>query len=115
MSLWQIYLISQVDSLLTTCAVLLIIGVIIGIIMVFIGVSDENDKVIAGAKKLLYWLTIPLAIVIFTPSSKTLAAMYVIPKIADSQFMQQVPDKLTSLANKWLDKQIKDIKAEENK
>jgi len=114
-SVMQIYLISQADSLITICGISLIIVGLVGLIMIFMGVSDGNDKLIKAGRKLLYWLSIPLAICIFTPSSKTLAAMYIIPKIADSTFMQQVPDKLNSLANEWLNKQIKDIKAEENK
>jgi cytosine/uracil/thiamine/allantoin permease len=122
-SAMQIYLIGQADSLITTCSVIFFIGFVVSLFIFMLGMGSieniEDSSCIAvlvrSSKKLLYWLTIPLAIVVFTPSSKTLAAMYIIPKIADSQFMKQVPDKLTSLANEWLDKQIKDIKAEETK
>jgi len=39
----------------------------------------------------------------FLPSSKTLAAMYIVPKIANNTQVQQLPDKLLILSNEWLE------------
>ena len=40
---------------------------------------------------------------IFTPDTKQMAAIIVVPKIVNNQKMQELPDKLLGLGEKWLD------------
>ena len=39
---------------------------------------------------------------IFIPSGKTLAAMYILPPIVNSEAVQKLPSELTDLAIEWL-------------
>ena len=42
------------------------------------------------------------------PSTKEMAAIYLIPKIANNQHIQQIPDKALTVLEKYLDEWIKD-------
>ena len=57
---------------------------------------------------------ISISFAVFTPDSKTLAAMYLIPKLAESDDIQKIPDKALKALNLKLDEWVKDL-SEENK
>lgn len=48
-------------------------------------------------------LLVSLVIGIAVPSQKEVAAIYVIPKIANNEKMQAIPSKILDLATEWLD------------
>jgi hypothetical protein len=39
----------------------------------------------------------------FVPTSKEMAALYVIPKLANSQGVQEIPSKILKLTDEWLE------------
>lgn len=59
--------------------------------------------------KTYYILSVPiiglffLLLACFIPSTKTIAAMYVLPKIVNNEQIQQIPSKLLDLSNEWLE------------
>jgi len=59
-------------------------------------------------KKVLFVFLLPFSIILssialFTPNSKTIACMYVIPRIVERKNLQDVPDKMINLLNQKLD------------
>ena len=76
--------------------------------------DDENDVTVRMGR-VWKWLLIAWLVSIvgaaFIPDSKDVAAMYVVPKIANSETVQELGDKTKTLAIEWLEelrpKQIK--------
>lgn len=60
------------------------------------------QKVKAFFKKWAIAAGITLAVFSFIPSGKTLAAMYILPPIVNSEAVQKIPAELTDLAIEWL-------------
>ena len=100
-----------------------IIGVIFGIISLtalffaviyyVIEISDFPDKDNVKAAKLLINRLIIASVVLWLlaalcPSTKEMAAIYLIPKIANNEQVQQIPNKALTVLNKYLDEWIKD-------
>ena len=100
-----------------------IIGVIFGIISLtalffaviyyVIELSDFPDKDNVKAAKLLINRLIIASVVLWLlaalcPSTKEMAAIYLIPKIANNEQVQQIPNKALTVLNKYLDEWIKD-------
>ncbi|MBP7209597.1 MAG: hypothetical protein KBA02_00210 [Paludibacteraceae bacterium] len=57
-------------------------------------------------------VTLALPIALFVPSSKTISAMYLIPKITANEQVQQIPDKVLQIMNGKLDEWIEDLSKE---
>ena len=107
----MIYLVGLVDSLsigliFLGCFVLVVaFGVVKGLI--------DNDEVVSST-----WLKFKIAIgaavlmfliAMFLPSSSTLAAMYLVPRIVENKDIQQMPANAAKLLNLGLEKFIDDL------
>lgn len=115
---WLIYLIGIVDNLIYVCIFFSAIGLLIGGVIFFLcnaillSDPDEYDKNMSVfLLKVFKRFILPVVIfcgliAIFMPSSRTIAAMYLIPKITENKAMQQIPDKAAILLNKKLDEWI---------
>ena len=126
---FSIYLMGIVDDIKTVCGVfgfLFGIGFLISVFVVFVfhrdvierpdNVSCKADYMIAKKARNYLLLFVPLLFIgVFLPSSKTIAAMYLIPKIANNESVQQIPSKALEVMNKSLDAWIKDLTKEEAK
>ena len=123
----MIYWISAFDNIRNVALPIFIIGMIIGILTTMLYVvskvlEDEDDcaKATAGVlgpvlKRFVGpVVAISLAILAFAPSSKTLAAMYIVPAIANNEKVQDVGNRLYDLAVEWMD-ELKPAKKEETK
>ena len=108
-----IYVIGLVDKLLFVFLVLAIAGTIGSIVLFANSISDdyfESDK-----KNFKSWFKRLLAVTIFSlictvaiPSSKTLIAMYVIPPIAKSEVVNEIPDVLMDFVKSYVGNLKKD-------
>lgn len=80
--------------------------------------EDDRDKIptlIKKGIKILPWVVIAATfLAIFTPSSKTLAAMLVIPKLANSEIMSKdLPEAgkaMIEMAIEWMKAQTENLK-----
>ncbi len=116
---WTIYWITRLDELRMLLEVPAFLGIffgIIGVIFLVIAkhllVNDDDDEVavtILGAKKLiLATLIVGVActcVRCFLPSSKEMAAIIVIPAIANNEAAQDEAGELYRLTKAWLEKQ----------
>ena len=102
-----IYVIGLVDKLQFVFIVLTIFGAI-GSFM-FFSASISDDEYESDKKMFKSWFKRVLAVTIFSlvcsvaiPSSKTLIAMYVIPPIAKSEVVNEIPDVLMDFVKSYV-------------
>jgi len=69
--------------------------------------GDENFKLGEKIlKKVVVWSIIMVGVGILVPNTKEMAAIYIIPKIANSKQVSQLPENLINLVNDWAKDQI---------
>jgi len=116
--MWIIYLIGLVDDLKYVLGFLggLFTLIVVGAwVAVYINKEDVPDYILI-IKRLKIGAVCSVAgiiISIFTPSSYTIAAMYVIPKIINNEGLQKLPEKMINVLNSKLDKWMESNKGED--
>ncbi len=109
-STMQMYWLVMLDNFVSTC---LTIAFISGVTAFVVVPTTINDIVRP-------WVPVVLGIVAafflmvatFTPSTKQMAAIIIVPKIANSEKVQTVGNKLYDLAVEWMD-ELKPNRAKE--
>lgn len=108
-SAWDIYWITRLDNL----QLVLILGLAVSLCISALTLieSDSVEDFVKPACK--YFLPVAAACamgLVFVPSTKSAAAMYVVPAIVNSEAVQKIPAELTALAKDWLKDLHKDTK-----
>lgn len=111
-----IYLVGMVDNVIgVLISFSLLIVIYLGIVTVG-GLTDGYDANELkeyfkkySTKKMIIILLILMCLIIFIPNSKTISAMYLIPKIAENKEVKEIPEKALKLLNGKLDKWISNI------
>lgn len=118
---WQIYLITRLDALIgVSVGILIFTGLVIIVTLVKWQTDSDNydwednkENLVPIFKK---WLKIEFALLIMSlfvivtiPSSKETAAILIIPKIANNEHVQNIPNKTLELVEKQLDQWIQNI------
>lgn len=109
----DIYWLTRLDGindLFSALAILAFVISIIGLIAGCIYVSmswteDERDggkAVLSMSFKTAIVATVLATLAVLTPTTKEAAAIIVIPKVANSESVQQLGDGIIDLANQWL-------------
>lgn len=104
-----IYLFTLVDKIRLLLLFVWIGGSIVGI-PVFIASFDlsiSNDVRNKWTKRVLTVIITSIILSVFIPSTKTLAAMYVIPPIVNNESVQELPAEILSFVKEYL-KELKD-------
>lgn len=126
MSMWLMYLVLKLDDVVKTLKIScnLCMGILVITLAVFVtsslmagdsSLKDGATRVKEAIRPLFKW-TIPILIVssllyIVFPTTKQAAAIYFVPKVINNKQISKMPDKLVTLANAWMDEQIKSIKS----
>lgn len=100
-SAWDIYWITRLDNL--QLVFILGLGVSLGLSVMTLIESDSVEDFVKPVCK--YFLPVAVACamgLVFVPSTKSAAAMYVVPAIVNSEAVQKIPAELTALAKDWL-------------
>lgn len=108
-----IYWIGQCDCLRGVCFPMIVLGLLFGLVGIFITGCCINDRTvprivarISAAITLIFLVLLPIIGVagcMFIPTSKTMAAMYIIPSIANNEKIQDAGDRLYTLAVEWME------------
>jgi hypothetical protein len=107
-----IYLIGVIDGIKLGVAflcILLGLGIFIGIIYLineYPMEKEQENKIKNKIKNSIIYFIIILIFVPFIPNSKTIAAMYLVPKLSKNEQIKQLPDKTLILLNGKLDEWI---------
>ena len=104
----MIYVIGFVDKLEIFFESVLWLGFVAGPILL-IGSIPDDDSPNVDRKKIASWFKCVFATMIISaiclvtiPTSKTLIAMYVIPPIANSQVVHEIPDVLLDFVKSYV-------------
>lgn len=108
-SSWEIYWVMQLDAINTTATLASFIGLLAVPLMwgFILSGTDGFGIRIAGSGVTAAWM-LALGIATFLPSSKTAAAMIVIPAIANNERFQAEAGDLYQLAKQGLQKLVAD-------
>lgn len=123
----DIYLVSIVDNIRIATFVITVLSTLVVVIFIglTIGINSDNEKLSEKDKRFAHNISIYLkksltvmvlstALLVFTPSSRALAAMYVIPAMANSELVSKdIPEAgkaLIEMATEWMRTQTKSIK-----
>ena len=107
-----IYWIGQCDCFRAVCAPFAICGFILGLFSLVFTVAAFNDRDVprygcwigvATSSILLLLIIIGILGSLFIPSTKTAAAMYIIPSIANNEKIQDAGDRPYTLAVEWME------------
>ncbi len=107
-----IYWIGQCDNIRSACTDFMFIGATFGAIIILLTIfafhDDEVPRKGAWCGAVISTFLILLLVIgiigrLFIPSSKTVAAMYVIPAIANNEKIQDAGDRLYTLAVEWME------------
>lgn len=123
----EIYWITRLDSLkgiLEAVGVILCIvggiGFIMSTIIYFLAKSDDEKEIMQGCGSAIRWaiLVISISFVFslawaFTPTTKEMCVIKVIPVIANNKGVQELPNKVVELANEWME-ELKPKKEKKN-
>lgn len=114
--IFLIYLVSVVDSVIKLAEILAFLTCVGGAFCVFLGINEDEPNLRKVGKTTLFKIAFPLMLVAtFTPSSKTIAAMWLVPKIVANQTLQGIPDKMLEVLDGKLDKWLQGLVEEEKK
>ena len=121
MSTFMFYLITCADRvsgmLFTIFALTFIVAVILGVQFFALNLSDDSNEKEKSEKRLKKPFIIVamcavflLMIYVFTPSTKSAMAIYVVPKIVNNEKVQQIPDQFLDLCkakfNQWINESV---------
>lgn len=107
-----IYWIGQCDCLRECCSPIAVVGIIFCIFAICFTAAAFNDRDmprfgcwlgVAMSSILLLLSIIGILGLLFIPSTKTAAAMYIIPSIANNEKIQDAGDRLYTLAVEWME------------
>lgn len=111
----QMYWLTRMDIVNEVCSCILLILIFLVPFFAFVGYmiadsfsSDSRCSYVSWLKKyvILLWLfalMISTSVIIFMPTTKEMAAILIVPKIANSEKVQTVGNKLYDLAVEWMD------------
>jgi len=104
---WMIYLIGSIDGFLGVLVVVMIASLTSAGMLALSIVNESVDKdKWPVVRKLIAMSIVSLLVFVVTPNSKTIAAMYLLPKIAANEHVQKIPDKALRVLEKKLDEYL---------
>jgi len=106
----MIYWLTRLDGIVTFAAVVMALFTLAAIILGIIGGIENSENTKKAAKKCGIIAVITAIIGTFVPTSKEMAAIYLIPKIVNNEQVKDVPSKGMEILNLKLDGWIDDMK-----
>ena len=119
---WMIYLITIADNLSCAfCIVTIIVGIVGAICAIIRAVGadnlDDGEKKAFNKciKTCIFIFSFSLLGTVLVPSGKALAAIYIIPKIANNETLKDEAGEIYKFAKDWLKSTLEDKKTEVEK
>jgi len=121
MNAWIIYLLLKLDTIIEVAEFFIIIaGVccVVSVVVRIVSIMDSWSKTFINAYGNIYKkIAIPSAVVfilvgflyIATPTTKQMCAIYLIPKIANNEKIQNIGDKSLTIVEKKFEEWVDDI------
>jgi len=115
---WDVYWITRLDSISNLCIIITAIAMLSGGAAWFFGAMEDEDEWKKAGKRAVIFGFLPLLIATFVPSSREYAAMYLIPKMANSESAKNIADatdNATLLLKNKMAEWVKDTLTEKKK
>jgi predicted MFS family arabinose efflux permease len=108
----QMYWLVMLDNI-TSClvAIVIICGTFFILGAPILGVLEKEKLFPSIARKFLVVMAASILVLAFTPSTKQMAAIMIVPKIANSEKVQTIGNKVYDLAVEWMN-ELKPTKKE---
>lgn len=110
----QMYWITRLDNIQCFFAFAIVILIVVSLIIFIEGRINETDEWNMLSAISLTISLILLFISIWIPSTKDMAAIIVIPRVSKAieanEKIKNMPDKLSALADEWIDSKMKEMK-----
>lgn len=104
MTTMQMYWLVTLDNIIGVLRVIVIICGLLPILEVpLLSVMGKEEQIFSFAKKLFGVAAAALLFLIFVPNTKQMAAIIVVPKIANSEKVQTIGNKIYDLAVEWME------------
>lgn len=100
----QMYWLVMLDSMLCGLATILLICVLfIALGFPVLDVMGEEERFFPIAKKLLVVAAATLLLLVFTPSTKQMATIMVMPRLVNNEKVHTIGNKVYDLAVEWME------------
>jgi len=106
----EIYWITRLDGINFVFGVGLFLSSMVAVVALIAGIiakaNDDEDTAKIAERILCYLVPIVLFSMIglvFTPTTKQMCAIKVIPMVANNEKVQELPEKVVDLADEWLE------------
>lgn len=102
----QMYWLTRLDCF---CGLAFVVAIVSVLLPIFVSLAVTHDEASAASAffRTLKWTALPLVIslcvLMFVPTTKEMAAILIVPRIANSEKVQQAGNKLYELAVEWMD------------
>lgn len=110
---FMVYLVDIVDKLVSISGLVSLLLFLLALFLLYVSIDEDADgEIRRDAKGLLKKLVLPVLVIFFlayllVPRPKTLAAMYVIPAVANNEQIQNISknglDSLELLTKQWVE------------
>ena len=113
MSMVEMYWLTRLDAINT----LFIIGAVISLLSILPMGAMLSEQILESP----WWTLLPISFLAlfsvaatFTPSTKSMCAILVVPQIVNNEKVQELPENVLNLANEWLKEQVIELKEKNN-
>lgn len=107
---WELYWITRLDGILNASIGVAVLGFVVALFSSLVLFIEEKEKARPWIKRGFITGFLFGAIAVLIPSSKEMAAILVLPKIANSQLIQQkIPQEaaeLYTMAKEWMKEKV---------
>jgi hypothetical protein len=94
---FQVYIVMQLDSILAVSILISVLTSIACAILGFVYLAEGGSRVLRFLKGIGALLILSLAMCAFLPGSKTVAAMYILPKLATTENVAEMSTEAKEL------------------
>lgn len=105
---WALYLISIIDNVRTLLAIGGALGLIWAFIIAFFIMAETEDEIPKQLLPCAYVALFCMFISTFIPSSKSIAMIYIVPKVLESKVIAEDLPELYTLAKEAMKEYIKE-------
>ena len=111
---WVIYFMGVADDVKLFSILAALFTGFLSVIALSMWLEHEDDAYKKTGKRIASSCIVFVMLGIFLPSSQTIAAIYVIPKIVENKQLSELPNKALEVSNLKLDEWTKNLKVDNN-
>jgi hypothetical protein len=108
-SSFGIYLITRLDAISVAFIIVFCLPLVVSIFLVISLIADDQQNVTPWLMRSLLTFIVALVLFVLTPTTKEFAAIYLLPKIANSEKIQGIGSDAVNVLHEKLKEWVDDI------